>query len=179
MSDVAMPVDEPRARSRLVGAPPIPIYPVAVMLLFGLHVWVASGVSPFAAIRGLIFVTLIGIAASAAGTAILRDRHRGGLLGFLMVLAIVAGGRPGVALLLLLPGVLLVVERYGPWQTKLTWAWIGRLVARGTAILALAVVLEAIQLGRFGDLVTAFQREGPFRSTSSAQASAPHRTSIY
>ena len=157
---------------RRVPALPIPIYPVALILFFGLHVLVASGVSPFAAIRGLLMVALIGIAASAAGTAILRDRHRGGLLGLLIVVAIVAGGRPGVALVLLLPAALLVIERYGPRQTTLNWAWIGRLVARVTAILALAVLLEAIQLGRIGDFVTALQREGPFRSAPSAQAPA-------
>ncbi len=149
---------------------PFAIYPIAVALLVGLHLWAASGVSPYAAVRGLVIATAIGIAASAGGTALLRDRHRGGLLGLLIVLAIVAGGRQGVALVLLLPAVLLVVERYGPWHVALNWAWIGRLIARGTAIFALAVLLEAIQLGRFGDLVTALQQEGPFRSASTAPA---------
>ena len=159
---------EPQRRS-LAERVPFAIYPVGVVLLVGLHLWVASGVSPFAAIRGLLVATAIGVAASAAGMTILRDRHRGGLLGLLIVLAIVAGGRTGVALVLLVPAVLLVVERYGPRHVALNWAWIGRLIARGTAIFALAVVLEAIQLGRFGDLVTAFQREGPFRSPSAVQ----------
>jgi hypothetical protein len=149
---------------------PFAVYPVAVVLLVGLHLWVASGVSPYAAIRGLVVATLIGIAASAGATALLRDRHRGGLLGLMIVLAIVAGGRPGVALVLLVPAALLIVERYGPWHVALNWAWIGRLVGRGTAIFALAVLLEAVQLGRFGDLVTALQREGPFRSPSSVAA---------
>ena len=159
----------PRPRPALSERLPFAIYPVAAVLLVGLHLWVASGVSPFAAVRGLLIATAMGVAASAAGTAILRDRHRGGLLGLLIVLAIVAGGRPGVALVLLLPAVLLVVERYGPVHVALNWAWIGRLIARGTAIFALAVVLEAIQLGRFGDVVTALQREGPFRTISSVQ----------
>jgi hypothetical protein len=163
-------VTEPQPQRRsLAERVPFAIYPIAVVMLVGLHLWVASGVSPFAAIRGLLIATAIGVAASAAGTAILRDRHCGGLLGLLIVLAIVAGGRAGVALVLLVPAVFLVVERYGPRHLALNWAWIGRLIARGTAIFALAVVLEAIQLGRFGDLVTAFQREGPFRTTSSVQ----------
>jgi hypothetical protein len=163
-------VTDPRPRRNPIERVPFAVYPVAVVLLVGLHLWAASGVSPYAAVRGLVVATAIGIAASACGTAILRDRHRGGLLGLLIVLAIVAGGRPGVALVLMLPAVLLVVERYGPWHVALNWAWIGRLVGRGTAIFALAVLLEAIQLGRFGDLVTAFQREGPLRTASSAQA---------
>ena len=169
---------DPRPRRNPAERLPFAVYPVAVMLLVGLHLWVASGVSPFAAIRGLIVATAIGVAASAGATALLRDRHRGGLLGLLIVLAIVAGGRPGVALVLLVPAAVLVIERYGPWHVSLNWAWIGRLVARGTAIFALAVTLEAIQLGRFGDLVTAFQREGPFRAPSSAQA-PPGAPDIY
>ena len=97
--------------------------------------------------RACLIATAIGIAASAGGTAILRDRHRGGLLGLLIVLAIVAGGRPGVALVLLLPAVLLVVERYGPRHLTMNWAWIGRLIARGTAIFALAVLLRRSSWG--------------------------------
>ena len=169
---------ELRPRRKPTERVPFAVYPVAVALLVGLHLWVASGVSPFAAIRGLLIATAIGVAASAGATALLRDRHRGGLLGLLIVLAVVAGGRSGVALVLLVPAVLLVLERYGPWHVTLKWAWIGRLVARGTAIFALAVVLEAIQLGRFGDLVTAFQREGPFRSPPSAVA-PPDAPDIY
>lgn len=162
---------EPKRRGRVAGwVPPFPIYPVAVTLLVGLHLWVVSGISPFAAVRGLAILLLIGIAAAATGTAILRDRHRGGLLGLLLVLTILVGGRSGLALLLLAAAALLVVERYGPWRIDLNWAWVGRLVGRATAIFALAVVLEAIQLGRFGDLVTAFQREGPLRSTPSGSA---------
>jgi hypothetical protein len=144
----------------------------------GLHLWVASGVSPFAAVRGLLISILIGVAASVAGTALLRDRHRGGLLGLLLVLAILAGGRRGVALILLVPAALLVVERYGPWRIAIRWAWIGRLLGRATAIFALAVLLEAIQFGRFGDLVDAVTREGPLREGPAA-APPPDAPDVY
>lgn len=162
----------PRERAPRIPRLPFALYPVAVIVLLGLHLWSASGVSPFAAIRGVLVSGLIGIAAAAAGTAIVRDRHRGGLIGFLFVIALVTGGRGPVLLVLLIPVALLILERYGPRQLPVDWAWLGRLVTRGTAILAVAVLLEAIQLGRIGDLVTAIQIEGPLRSAQSADAPA-------
>ena len=156
-----MTADLPR---RLGAAAPFAVYPAGAIVLLVLHLWVASGISPFAAVRGLVVALVVGIALSALGTAILRDRHRGGLLGLLMVLLVVAGGRPGVAPILLLPAILLVIDRYGPRHTSLDWAWVGKLVGRVTVILAIAVLLEAIQFGRFGDLVAAVQGETPMRS---------------
>ena len=163
-------MSEPRARQPFALRLPFAFYPVGVIVLLGLHLWVASGVSPFAAIRGILVSGLMGIAAAAVGTALVRDRHRGGLIGFLLVIALVAGGRGPVLLVLLVPVALLIVERYGLRQLAVNWAWLGRLVTRGTAILAVAVLLEAIQLGRVGDLVTAMQNEGPFRQTRTAEA---------
>ena len=170
-TDATGPTMEPGGRRPVSGwLPPFPLYPVAVTLLIGLHLWAVSGISPFAAVRGLAILLLVGVAAAWAGTAILRDRHRGGLLSLLLALTILVGGRSGLALLLLAAAALLLFERYGPQQFALNWAWIGRLVGRATAIFALAVLLEAIQLGRLGDLVTALQREGPLRSTPSGSA---------
>jgi hypothetical protein len=157
-----------RGPRRLIGALPFTMYPIAVILLLVVHLWAVSGVSPFAVVRSLIIGVLIGVAASAAGTAILRDRHRGGLLGLAIVVALVAGGRPWVVAIMVVPAALLVLERYGPWHVALNWAWIGRLVGRGIAIFALAILIEAVQLGRLGDLITTLQREGPLRTPPSA-----------
>jgi hypothetical protein len=165
-------MSESRARQPFAVRLPFALYPVAVIVLLGLHLWVASGVSPFAALRGIVASALIGTAASAAGTAIVRDRHRGGLVGLLLVSALVTGGRGAVVLVLLVPVALLIVERYGPRQLAVNWAWLGRLVTRGTAIFAVAVLLEAIQLGRVGDLLTVLQREGALRPSPSADAPA-------
>ena len=154
------------------GRLPFAVYPAAVMVLLATHLWVASGVSPYAAIRGMAIVAVLGVALAAAGAAIMRDRDRGGVVGLLLVLLVVAGGRAGIVPLLLLAIGVLALERYGPRQLKLSWPRIGRLFGRLTAILALAVLLEGVQLGRFGDLVTALQREGPLRSTASVEPPA-------
>ena len=163
---------EARGRSGRVGPLPFPVYPVAVIVLLVIHLWAVSGVSPFAVVRSLFVSGLIGVGVAAAGSAILRDRHRGGLLGLAIVAALVAGGRPGVVPIMLVVAALLVLERYGPWHVALNWAWIGRLVSRGIAIFALAILIEIIQLGRLTDLLDAVQREGPFRAPPSATAPA-------
>ncbi len=162
---------------------PIPLYPIAIISLVVLHLWAASGISPFAAFRGLLVAFLIGVAVAVLSTVAMRgDRHRGGLLAVLLVLILVAGGRPGIVPFLLVPAALLLVERHGPWHPRLNWAWISRLVARGTAVFALAVLLEAVQLGRLGDLATVLQREGALRPgppPPSASVAAPEAPDIY
>ncbi len=150
------------------GRLPFAAYPAGVLILLSLHLWVASGVSPFAAVRGMAVVVILGVALAAAGAALMRDRHRGGVVGLLLVLLVVAGGRPGIVPILLLAIAVLLVERYGPARLTLNWAWIGRLFGRGTAILALAVFFEAVQLGRLTDVAAAIQREGPLRTFTSA-----------
>ena len=155
-------------RSRL----PFAIYPAAILLLVALHLWAASGVSPFAATRALLVCAVVGVGACALGAAIMRDRHRGGLFATLIVILLLVGGRPAAIPIVVIPMVLLLIERYGPRGSTLNWPWIGRMVSRVTAIFALAVLLEAIQLGRPGDLVTALRTETPLAPGPMAQPSA-------
>jgi hypothetical protein len=148
---------------------PFALYPAAILLLVALHLWAASGVSPFAATRALLVCALIGVGVCALGAAIMRDRHRGGLFAALLLLLLMAGGRPAAIPLALIPMGLLLLERYGPRQAGIDWAWIGRVVSRLTAIFALAVLLEAISLGRIGDLATALTTETPLATGPTAQ----------
>jgi sulfatase-like protein len=155
-------------RSRL----PFAIYPAAILLLVALHLWAASGISPFAATRALLVCAVVGVGVSALGAAIMRDRHRGGLFAVLVVILLLAGGRPAAIPITVVPMALLLVERYGPRHLSLDWAWVGRMASRVTAVFALAVLLEAIQLGRPADLVTALETETPL-ATATATAAAP------
>src|SRR5262245_42533313 len=158
---------------------PFAIYPAAILLLVALHLWAASGVSPFAATRVLIVCALVGVAASALGAAMMRDRHRGGLFATLIVFLLLVGGRPAAILIIVIAMVLLLVERYGPRRSSLDWAWIGRMVSRVTAVFALAVVLEAIQLGRPADVVTALQTETPIASATAAPSAPADAPDVY
>ena len=46
---------------------PFAIYPAAILLLVALHLWAASGISPFAAMRALLVCAVLGVAVSALG----------------------------------------------------------------------------------------------------------------
>jgi hypothetical protein len=162
-------------RSRL----PFAIYPAAILLLVALHLWAASGISPFAATRALAVCALVGVAVSALGAAVMRDRHRGGLFATLLVILLLVGGRPAAIPILVIPMALLLIERYGPRQSSLNWAWIGRMVTRVTAVFALAVVLEAVQLGRPADLVTALGTETPIASATAAPSAPADAPDVY
>jgi sulfatase-like protein len=151
---------------------PFAIYPAAILLLVALHLWVASGISPFAATRALIVCAVVGVGVCALGAAVMRDRDRGGLFATLIVILLLVGGRPAAIPILAIPMALLFVERYGPRQSSLNWPWIGRMVSRVTAVFALAVLLEGIQLGRPADLVTALETETPI-ATATAAPSPP------
>src|SRR4029453_11187999 len=107
---------------------PFAIYPAAILVLVALHLWAASGVSPFAATRALLVCVLVGVGVSALGAAILRDRHRGGLFAVLIVILLLAGGRPAAIPIAVIPMVLLLLDRYGPRPSQLNWPWIGRIV---------------------------------------------------
>jgi hypothetical protein len=154
----------------------MPRYPIALPVVWALHVWIVAGISPYAGVRGVLVAALFGLLASGLGAVVMRDRDRGGLLGGILAMLVVMGGRPEAAGVLGLVALLFVVERHGPRQLAVRWAFIGRQVARVVGILALAVVLEAVTLGRIADIVTAVNQEGPLRSAPDrppAAASAP------
>jgi hypothetical protein len=156
----------------------ISLYPAVAVALLTVHLWVASGVSPFAAIRGIALAFIVAIVPVAVGGILLRDRDRGGMLGLLLVLGLAAGGRQPVALLAAVGALLIVIDRYGPRHRTIAWPWMGLQLRRATTILALAVLLEAIQFGRIGDLVTAALRETPLRPSPMVGA-RPNAPDIY
>jgi hypothetical protein len=160
------------------GRVPFALYPAAVLVLLAVHLWATSGVSPFAAVRGMVATAAIGIVVAGAGGLIVRDRHRGGVVGLLLALLVLAGSRPGIVPLLFAAIALMLFERYGPTRFNLNWARIGSILSRITIILALAVLLEAIQLGRLGDLIRTMQTEGPARAQASV-LSPPDAPDIY
>src|SRR4029079_6981307 len=98
-----------------------------------------------------------------------------GLFATLIVILLLVGGRPAAIPIVLIPMGLLLVERSVLRRSTRNCPWIGLMVTRVTAIFALAVLLEAIQLGRPGDLVTALRTETPPapRPTAQPPADAP------
>ncbi|MEO5884274.1 MAG: hypothetical protein ABIQ58_01985, partial [Candidatus Limnocylindrales bacterium] len=130
--------------------PTFALYPIWFALAFVTLLTVVSGVSPFGAIRALVITAVIAALLVMAGTAILRDRHRGGILGALAILGVM-GGDARLMIVVGIAVVLLLVERYmvPAGRQTIRWARIGTIASRLVAILVLAIGIQAFQVGAF------------------------------
>lgn len=140
-----------------------------------------SGVSPLVVVRSLVVAAAAGAFLSGTGRVLLGDRDRGGVFATVAILLFVAGADLRLAALLGAAIALLFVERYGlPAARRLRWAMIGRFLPRVTAILVLAIGIQAIQWGTPGVVVRALTEEAPFRPASQVAVPAPgSRPDIY
>jgi hypothetical protein len=142
---------------------------------------VTSGASPHAVVRSLLVAIAAGALLSGAGRALLGDRDRGGVFATLAILLFVVGADLRLAALLVVAIALLFVERYGlPAARRLRWALIGRFLPRVTAVLLLAIAIQALQGGTLGVVARAVTEEAPFRPASTVAVPAPgSRPDIY
>jgi hypothetical protein len=136
------------------------VYPVAFALGFVVLLTVVSGVSPFAALRTIIVTAVLATAIVVLSTWLLGDQHRGGVAGALAVLAIM-GGDVRIVVVVLVAFALLLVERYGlkPERRTIRWPRIGLIASRLVVVVLLAIAIQAVQLGAFGRVVRAVERE--------------------
>jgi len=125
-----------------------------------------GGVSPFAAIRSWLLVIAIALLLSTAGRVLLGDKDRGGILAAIWVLALLGGDDPRFGLMIIAVTVLMILERYAlaPERRTIRWAWIGRWASRLAAVVALAVLIQSIQMGTLADAVRAVTHETALRS---------------
>jgi Sulfatase len=154
------------AARRLRSSPlPIAIYPVGLAVALVAELVNVGGVSPFAAIRSWVLVIAIALCLSIAGRVLLGDRDRGGVLAAIWVLALLGGDDPRFALVIIAVTVLMILERYAltPERRTIRWAWISRWGSRLAAVVALAVLIQAFQMGTLADAWRAVTRETPLR----------------
>jgi hypothetical protein len=145
------------------------------------ELFVTSGVSPFVVVRSLLVAVAAGALLSGLGRILLGDRDRGGVFATLAILLFVVGADLRLAALLTVAIALLFVERYGlPAARRLRWALIGRFLPRATAVLLLAIAIQAVQGGTLGIVARAVTEEAPFRPASEIAVPAPgSRPDIY
>jgi hypothetical protein len=158
-----MPAADPGSRPSRRG---VALYPAALLVILVLHVWATSGISPFGALRGVAVTAAIGLGISLACSLVMPDRHLAGVVALVLCLGLAIGGRqPLVTIALLVAtGAIFWI---GSRRASIDWEWIGRWLRRGTTILALALVLEIVQLGRLADVAFAAGHER-------ARAQPPH-----
>jgi hypothetical protein len=152
------------------------IYPIVVGVALVVQLIAANGVGIWVSLRTLIVVVLLGFAVSASLRLLLGDVHRSGLAGFLAMVALLSGETRIVWAAAVGIGLLLVERRVMGGRMAIPWprlAGVGRAVA---AILILAIVVQAIQLGAIGVIGRSLVAEGPFRPSRTFAATTSAAT---
>ncbi len=127
----------------------------------------------------VILATLVTMAAGA----VLRDRHRGGMVALTIVLLLIVGNRPVLALALGLGVVLLLVERVASLRgsTRTPWPTITRVMNGVALVIVVAITIKAAQDGTIGAFAADLQNEGPveLRAQHPAEQFDPADPDIY
>jgi hypothetical protein len=137
------------------------------------ELFVTSGVSPLAIVRSLLVAVAVGALLSGTGRVLLGDRDRGGIFAVLAMFLFLVGADIRIAVLLGAAIGLLFFERYAlPRARRFRWRVIGRFVSRASAVLLLAIGIQAVQLGTPALIVRALTEEAPFRGASTVPPSS-------
>jgi hypothetical protein len=145
----------------------IALYPALLATALVVELITVSGVSPFAAGRPLILAVTGGLLLAWIGRALLGDAHRGGILAALWVLAFLSGENPAMTLAIVAMTALLFAERYllAKRPQFIPWPRIGLIVSRLVIIFALAVVIQAVQMGSLAGAIRSITHETALRPT--------------
>jgi len=122
-------------------------YPAEVGAIYVLAVFLASGVSPFAMFRSLAVTVGIALLITLVATVLLLDAGRGGMLAFLVVVAILGPDTTVMLGLLLVAGCLAIAFDRLPRRT-LTWGRVSGWLTTFTTILLVIVLAQGILGGR-------------------------------
>ncbi|HEV8488516.1 MAG TPA: sulfatase-like hydrolase/transferase [Candidatus Limnocylindrales bacterium] len=153
------------------GAARIALYPILIAVALVAELFVTSGVSPLVIIRSLIVAVAAGALLSGTGRVLLGDKDRGGIFATLAIFLFVVGADVRIAILLGLAIALLFVERYVlPPARRFRWRIIGRFFSSVSAILLLAIGIQAVQSGTPGLVLRALTEEAPLRAGTTVGA---------
>ena len=131
------------------------VFPAAIVV----HIWVGTGVHPASILRPLVVALVVALVLTATLTALSRSRDLGALATTAVALWLIAAvSYPSIGFVLAPAIVVLIAiglaRRGAPWP-------IGEQITRGmtvvAAIAAIAVGLQAVQAGSFGQAVSDIQ----------------------
>ncbi len=138
---------------------PIAWYPIAFPVAYVIAIWSASAIHPSWLVRPLAVTIAVALLLTLLLSAVLRDRHRGGLAASTITLALLLSDERVRAVLLLLTVVIVgdaLLNRGRRWPS-------GRRVTRFMSVLGatliLVVVLSTVQQGSFQDAVADVQAD--------------------
>jgi hypothetical protein len=165
------------ARSRTQGrALWVPVaYPILIGTCLYLLLFVASGASPYSALRMVLAALLISVAITVVANVVIRDRDRGALLATMIILGVYAGTDDvrmvavlGLAIVVL--GVEAVTSRRRAMRTP--WPLITKVGNLIGVIALLAIGIKAAQDGTVEAVLYDLRAEGPALLRPSEQAAA-------
>ncbi len=163
--------EEPQRR-----ATGLPIYPIALGGFLLLQLVATGGVGVWVALRPLVIVLLIGIAVTAALRIILGDADRAGPAAAIAMMAIMAGGDRRILVLTFVVIVIFIIERRVlRRQLMLPWRTMNAVGRALTIIVAIAVLLQAVQVGAVKTLARSITHEGilkPVRTFATSTSAA-------
>jgi hypothetical protein len=152
------------------------IYPIVVGVALVVQLIAANGVGIWVSLRTLIVVVLLGFAVSASLRLLLGDVHRSGLAGFLAMVALLSGETRIVWAAAAGIGLLLIERRLMGGRMAIPWPRLSAIARGVAAILILAIVVQAIQLGAIGVIGRSLVAEGPFRPSRTFAATTSAAT---
>lgn len=142
-------------------------HPIALAAVFVLYVFVEVLVSPYAMLRSLVIAMAGAALVTALGWMLTRDRHKGGLIGALVVMIIVGWGSPllvGMALALMVLIVLLVKRITG---SAVPWARATYVLNILSVVLLVAIAIKIVTTEALGQIVADLRQGGPLPAVSS------------
>lgn len=158
---------------------PIAGYPLVFPVAIVVHIWVGTGVHPASMLRPVLIAIGLAILMSVLFTIVTRSRDLGALASTGVALWLIAAAALPSTVLVLAPTVALLIA-IGLSKRGQPWA-LGRQITRGmtfvATIAAIAVGLQAIQSGSFGQAVSDVQLD--FTSRGPAGTAQPGDPDIY
>jgi len=144
----------------------VAFYPIVVGLVLVVQLMAFNGVGFYSSVRVLVAVALFSLVATFLFRLVLGDRARSGVAAFLLMVAVLAGDK--ILVWAALAGVVaIVVERRVLGGLKIPWPTIGRASRVFAAVLCLAILFQAVQLGAPKVLLYSLTTQGILRPSRS------------
>ena len=163
------------------GAMGLPIYPIALAGILLFQLIATSGVGVWASFRPLVVAVLIGVVVTAALRILLGDANRSGPAAAFAMLAIMEGGdRRILAMAILVIAIFFIERRVLRRRLMLPWPTINAVGRALSIIVAIAVGIQAVQVGAVQTLSRSITNEGPLKPVRTfATETSPVTPDIY
>ena len=175
-----MTADEPLSQKRRSPDRGVPVYPTVVGVALIFQLVATSGVGVWVSFRPLVVAVALGLIVTLAVRLLLGDAVRAGPAAAIAIFAMLDGDNRIVVLALIVLAIFAVERRVIPGRLHLPWPTINRVGRAMAVIVAIAILIQAAQLGSLSILARSVTAEGPLRPVRAfPPASGPADPDIY